>query len=287
MRRAAMQVRQAVLIIAVIAAGILLHTLGSQTLNEKRVARSGDMGLVVAMPVPVQLLMAGGDRYLAANVNVFRALMVDSANPDKAIVATQAKVQSAAAVFNPAHEDNYYLAAATLSWQGEVSSAQQILQSATMVRPHDMYPPFFYGFNQRWFLHDVIGGAKSIEQAAERTEGGNRQALQAMAARWYAKLDDSQEARNIVNAMVARTRDPALRMFLQRQAGRIEGLIVLKKAVAMFREKFSRAPTSLDELQKKNILDQLPVDPTGQGYGLDASGQPVFLAVQPPMKQGK
>jgi len=266
---------------ALLAVGLGLHTLGSRTLNSERNARQQDNGLNVALPVPVQLLLAGNDRYLAANINVFRTMMMDNARPDAATVATQARLQTSAAFFNPAHEDNYYIAAATLSWQDQVPAAQQVLKAAADARPTDLYPLFFYGFNQRWFLQDAAGAALAIEQAALRAEGNNRLSLQAMAARWYEKMDNSREALNIVSAMAKQARHPGLKEFLQQRAQRIEGLIALKEAVEQYRSQHGQAPRELADLLRAGILKKLPEDPTGLGFGLNKDGQPVLLTQQP------
>ena len=42
---------------------------------------------------------------------------------------------------NPAHEDNYYVATATLPWNGQVDAAQMILRRATLARQKDSQPP--------------------------------------------------------------------------------------------------------------------------------------------------
>lgn len=274
-----MKLRKEVLAIcALLAVGLGLHTAGSRTLNTERKARPQDNGLNVALPVPVQLLLAGNDRYLAANINVFRTMMMDNAHPDVATVATQARLQTIAAFFNPAHEDNYYIAAATLSWQNQVPAAQRVLKASADSRPADIYPLFFYGFNQRMFLQDTLGGAQAIEQAALRAKGNNRLSLQAMAARWYEKMDNSREALNMVSAMAKQTRHPGLKEFLQQRALRLEGLVALKEAVVQYRTQQGRSPVDLADLLRTGILKKLPEDPTGQGYGLDKEGQVILLA---------
>ncbi|MCB1942779.1 MAG: hypothetical protein KDI53_12195, partial [Candidatus Accumulibacter sp.] len=106
----------------------------------------------VAMPRFVQVLMAAGDRYLAANLDVFRALVVSAARMAADNYRILSIVQSDAGWLNPAHEDNYYLAAAILPWAGEISATQYILRMATEARPFDSGPPFFYAFNEMHFL---------------------------------------------------------------------------------------------------------------------------------------
>jgi len=80
----------------------------------------------VAMPRFVQVVMAAGDRFLAANLAVFRALVVSTATMSAENYRILGIVQSDAAWLNPAQEDNYYIAAAILPWAGEVAAAQYI-----------------------------------------------------------------------------------------------------------------------------------------------------------------
>ncbi|XZG70569.1 hypothetical protein ACTSKR_01565 [Chitinibacteraceae bacterium HSL-7] len=230
--------------------------------------------LNVALPLPVQLALASGDRYLAANINVFRAFMVESAHPDQSIVATQAKLQEQASFFNPAHEDNYYVAAATLAWQDHLDSAQSILFSAINSRPKDLYPPFYYGFNLRFFQKQNKEAARWIEVAASRADGANRQALTAMAARWYESGVEAIEGVRILQVMAASTKDIALHNFLLQRKQRLEGLISLRNAVHQYMLNTGRSPAMLQALVDSHILPSLPIDPTGIGYELDEHGIP-------------
>ncbi|QLG89667.1 hypothetical protein HQ393_16210 [Chitinibacter bivalviorum] len=267
--------KELICIITLLAIGLLLHSIGSVHLNQHRSVKTQDDNLTIAMPVEVQLLTSAGDRYLAANINVFRAIMV-SYQPDQITVNTQAKLQTEAATFNPAHEDNYYLAAATLSWQNAVPAAQQVLKRAMDHRQFDLYPPFYYGFNLRYFLHDTIGGARYIEEAAKRTNGGNQQALFAIAARWYEKAPDTQEAINIVRAMHKQSRDPALRKYLEQRISRLEGLATLKIAATQFIKLKKKPAKELSDFVNSGLLESIPLDPTGLGYEIDQQGTPIL-----------
>ncbi|TJZ77398.1 hypothetical protein [Chitiniphilus eburneus] len=240
--------------------------------------------LRVALPVPVQLVMTGGDRYLAANLNVFRAIMVTTKNPDPETVAVQAQLQQQASWFNPAHEDNYYLAAATLAWQGEAQAAQIVLHNATGGRPADMYPPFFYGFNQQYFFGDYAGAATSIRTAAERVEGNNKLALQAMAARWAENMDNPKQALNILHAMASQTAHAGLRGYLQSRAARVEGLLALRAAAESYRKRKGQPIHSLNDLVPSELAE-LPADPTNLGYAVNLQGVPILVTRRPAQTQ--
>lgn len=270
---------QGILLIAL--SGMALHSIGSWVLNKNRAARPASAEMSVALPIPAQLLLASGDRYLAANVNVFRAFMVDATTvPDVATITTQAKLQTTASIFNPAHADNYYLAAATLSWQGAVPTAQEVLLAAINGRPKDVYPGFYYAFNKKYFEHDIIGAAKALNQTALRAIGGDQQALTAMAARWSEHADDSNEALNIVRAMTKQTRDPALKKYLAQRAQRLEGLVTLQLAAKKYTLAKGKNLNNLDELIQAGFITTIPNDPTEQGYGLNEQGKPILLSAK-------
>ena len=85
--------------------------------------QSVNVEMQVALPLFVQVAMAAGDRFLAANIAAIRALWVDNFKMQKEEFKVLAKVQENVSWLNPGHEDNYYIAAAILPWNGEVEAA--------------------------------------------------------------------------------------------------------------------------------------------------------------------
>jgi hypothetical protein len=84
--------------------------------------------LLISLPRFAQVLMAGGDRYLAANLAGFRVLVADTGRMDARRLCGAGRLQRDIAWFNPAHEDNYYIAAAILPWNGQLDAAQYVLR---------------------------------------------------------------------------------------------------------------------------------------------------------------
>jgi hypothetical protein len=139
----------------------------------------------VALPLFVQVAMAGGDRYLAANASAIRALWTDNFKMKREEFAILAKVQEDVAWLNPGHEDNYYIAAAILPWYDEVDAAQRILARATVARRFDYQPAFYYAFNLLHFKGDAAGASAWMREAAEHLpEGQDRLQMQNLAAIW-------------------------------------------------------------------------------------------------------
>ncbi len=62
------------------------------------------------LPRLIQVVMAGGDRFLAGNLASIRALVADANRMTPDQIELLAKVHEDAAWMNPANEDNYYVA---------------------------------------------------------------------------------------------------------------------------------------------------------------------------------
>lgn len=220
----------------------------------------------VRLPVPVQVFMAMGDRYLASNFNVLRATVLSAGRHDRTTYAVLGQVQMDAAFLNPANEDNYYIASAILPWEGEVEAGQTVLRLATEARFTDPYPPFYYGFNQQYFLGDYIGAAKAAEVAAARVDGGARLSLLNIASKWYERVDDPHLAERTIQALIASTREPALREHLEKRIVRVRQLTGLREAATAYRQRFGRPPQTLDALREAGLIASLPEDPLGDGF---------------------
>ena len=195
----------------------------SQALREtERLEKQTEL-LRVRLPLPVQIAYSGGDAFLAANINVFRGMMVDAKVSEPETYRIQAQLQADAAWLNPWHEDNYYVGAAILPWNGQVDAAQYVLKQASMARAWDMWPPFFYAFNAMYFEHDMNQAGEWAELAAQR-HPTNAGALRDMAAKWYERGDDPVFALGILNAMHEQSRDDNFRRLLEARMQRLEGL---------------------------------------------------------------
>ena len=243
----------------------------------QKIPRASEKGLFsVAIPAPFQVLLSGGDRFLAANMGVFRALVVSSGDLDAETYQVLGQVQRDVALLNPAHEDNYYISQAILPWNGQLDADMFIQEQATAARTWDALPPFFLGFDKYYFRKNPLAGAKAVQIAAERSPPGNREALTAMAARWSEKGDDPRIAIGMIETLITNTRNTDLRKNLEARKQRLEGLAKLRDAAKLYIEKYSAVPTRLADLIGPGFLEKVPSDPLNQGYTVDANGVPVM-----------
>jgi len=231
----------------------------------------------VALPLFVQVFMAGGDRFLAANLGNVRALIADTARMQPDQYKVLAKVQVDASWLNPAHEDNYYIAAAILPWNGQVDAAQTALRRASIARPFDYQPSFLYAFNLLQFKGDPSSASAWLRNAAAKLpDEDERLLMENFAARWLDRTDDLELAATVVDSMAKQARRKDFRTYLQQRAQRLRDLLVLRKAAAAFAARTGRAPEALEQLVSSGVIPAVPIDPFGFGYTLDAEGLPVF-----------
>lgn len=247
--------------------------------------KNTDASMQVRLPPFVQVLLAGGDRYLAADINVLRSLVVEVGRATPQQYRVQAFLQADASWFNPRHEDNYYLANGTLSWSGQADAALYILQRASASRPFDWQPDFFRAAVLYMVKHDTLTAADILRQLAARVdEPGQKEFFASVAAVWYQRGYEPAQALLIIEGMAQRETSPRLKRNLQLQAQHLGGLVALQTAAQRYVQRYGHAPSSLEELRDRHLIAVLPSDPFGVGYTLSPEGVPVFNS-QVPRKQ--
>lgn len=222
----------------------------------------------VVVSAPVQLLLTGGDRFLAANIESIRAVATTSDNPEaaEANASFAIRARRVVAQLNPCHEDNYYQGNALLTWGGAVAEGNDLLKRATECRTWDEIPPFFYGFNQYFFLHDVEGARASLEIAAKRATdnaAGFRKFAIMLAA---GELKDDSAALDFLQQERAQTSDPKLQGMLDKRIARLQGLITLRAAQQRYEARFGQPLTNPQALIDSGELEAFPNDPLRIGY---------------------
>jgi hypothetical protein len=235
----------------------------------------------VALPRFVQVVMAAGDRYLAANMAGFRVLVAVDEKMREENYEIQGKLQSDVAWLNPAHEDNYYIAAAILPWNRQLDAAQYVLRRAIDARPRDWAPIFYFAFDLYHFQHEPLEAAQWLLKAAERASDENDQiALQNAAAKWFEKGYQPAMAAQVVDGIANQSRHSGFKKYLHLRAERMRQISRLEDSADKFHERFGRRISSLNELVDTGFLSQIPVDTLGLGFGVDVNGKPVFLSAQ-------
>lgn len=221
----------------------------------------------VVIAAPVLLVLFGGDRYLAANLETMRlaATGTDFGRTDTGYLV---RAQKEVAKLNPCHEDNYYLANGLLTWGGADRVGNEILRRAMNCRFWDELPAFFYGFNQAFFNKDVAEAGRALELAAQRATGnaaGFRKLAIMLRAEKFA--DEKLALEYLIRQRDAAGNDPKLQQMLDKRVVRIQGLVDLRQAQRRF-EAERGTLTSLQQLVDLGFISALPVDPMRLGYEL-------------------
>jgi hypothetical protein len=234
--------------------------------------------LATALPRFIQVAMSGGDRFLAANINVFRALVAATERMNRENFRVQGILQRDAAWLNPAHEDNYYIAAAILAWNNEVAAADDVLRSAEHARPFDPLPPFYLAFDHYHF-HKRSQEAISLMRiaAARSPDIKQRQAFEYIAARWTERREDTEVAIAMLRAMLVDAPTRRFRKHLELRIQRLEGVAALETAVGRYATTHGGRPASLDQLIVAGLIDAVPRDPLGGHYALDGGGNVLVI----------
>lgn len=234
------------------------------------------------LPLFVQVAMAGGDRYLAASLAAVRALVTETSRMAPDEYRTLAQVQADASWLNPAHEDNYYTAAAILPWEGQVDATLSILRRATLARPYDYQPPFYYAFYLVQFKNDALGAGEWARRSALRLSNPDeRLVMENFAARWLDKSQDLGTAVRIIEAMAAQARRKDFADYLRQRAQRLRDLDALRHGARRYLEQFGKPPAALQDLADAGLIAKMPVDPFGFGFAIGKDGVPQLLNSAP------
>lgn len=226
-----------------------------------------DQGPQVVVPAAVQVLLYGGDRFLAASVESVRA-----AASGRELEAGQGSYRLRAhrvvAQLNPCHEDNYWIGNAALSFGGASDMGSELLLRAIRCRYWDEMPPFLYGFNQRFFNSDGTKARRAFELAADRATNNAAAFRQIAIMVTVNAVKDAQAALAMLQSERAAVRDPKLRAMLDRRIERMHGLLVLRKARKDYEERFGTQLVDPAQLVQAGILHELPKDSMRIGYEL-------------------
>lgn len=260
--------------------GLMLFAWAVQNLREQPRVRVASE-IQVALPLFVQVGMSGGDRYLAANLATIRALITNTSAMTSDQFEILARVQEDASWLNPANEDNYYIAAAVLPWNGRIDEAQQILYRASVARPYDYQPAFLYAFNLFYFKGEIFPAAEWLRRAAEKLDDDEKLALQNIAAKWVDNSLDLDNAIGVVSGLAKQAKRKDFRLYLETRVERLRMLKMLRAKAALFRQQNGRGITSVDELVSSGLIKSLPQDPFNFGFDIDKRGEVVLRTSEP------
>jgi len=238
----------------------------SVSLQDRQSGVYQEQSAAIAISAPVQAIMYGGDRFLAANIEAIRAAA--SSTADEAQVF-RLRAHLEVSRLNPCHEDNYWIGNAALSWGGAEEEGFQLLRNAIRCRYWDEWPAFFYGFNQHFFRKNIDEARWAVELAAQRSKA-NAAAFRSFSIMLAAgDIDDVRLALEMIERERDQARDIKLKEMLNKRAIRLQGLLLLRDAQARYEQKFQRSLSDPVDLLSSKIIEAFPEDPLGVGYIFD------------------
>ena len=183
-----------------------------------------------------------------------------------------ASVLDTATELDPYFLDPYYFANAYLPWDaGMANEANRILKKGSRYREWDWVPPFFVGFNDFFFLKDDVNAADYIMEASRRP--GSNPMLASLASRLAYKGNRIETAILFLEEISRGLQEESMKKLYETRIRALRTVQVIEQSVAVFKKKFGRTPSNIGELVNRKILRQLPEDPYGGTYYLDADGQ--------------
>ena len=219
----------------------------------------------VVVPATAQVLLYGGDRFLAASIESVRAA-ASGHDFDGEKSNYRLRAHRVVSQLNPCHQDNYWIGNSSLSFGGAPDAGLELLGRASQCRFWDEMPPFLYGFNQKFFRLDSVKARKAVELAADRATTNAAGFRQVAILMTVSAVKDAQAATAMLIAERDASRDPKLREMLDKRILRMKGLVALRGAQRDYEAKVGKRLDDPQRLLTAGVLASFPQDPMGLGY---------------------
>jgi hypothetical protein len=149
-----------------------------------------------------------------------------------------------------------------MTWEGGmIRETNILLEKGTRYRDWDWLLPFYAGFNSFFFLHDNTKAADFLVTASQRP--GPAEQLVSLASRLSYKAKKTENAIIFLEAIAIKTEDDLLKKSYETRIRALQARLFLERAVSAYKEKFGKAPVSLQRMIEKGILKEIPKDPYG------------------------
>jgi hypothetical protein len=173
---------------------------------------------------------------------------------------------------DPRFMHTYMLAEGWLPWDAEmVDETQDILRTAAASRPWDWQPLHLIGFNAYYFLDRPGEAGKIFLEAAKIPHAPPFLAI--LGGRLAMKGEETEAAITLMESMLANKseEDEGYQAMMDRLQA-LRGVWNIEFASLEFSRMFNRRPKTVGELVESNLLKELPDNPYGDDYCIDAHG---------------
>jgi hypothetical protein len=270
--------RSLVIAIALLLAAVLhVLSLGKAAEAMKTLPKDEEQSFV--LPSPLLKIAALEFRGLASDIFFFESMMfIGGAQQRKETPRIKdwewrgwAKSINASTDLDPYFFDPYYYVNAFLPWDAHMAAeANIILEKGSRYRDWDWMLPFFIGFNNFFFLQDENKAAEFLMEASRR---GGDPMYASIASRLAFKENRTETAIYFLEEIARKSDDNNVKKRFETRIRALRSIVVLEKAVSLFKKKYGKFPARIDELVGKDIISKIPRDPYGGNYFVDRDGK--------------
>jgi hypothetical protein len=182
---------------------------------------------------------------------------------------------------DPQYDYAYYVGGVVLTNLANRTDLSNRLLGACSESGH-MEPAFLLGYNYYFILGDAARGADYMAAAAKLPGGPSY--LPGLASRMYAEASSPEVALQLLRALWLQTQDQEMRDVLENRAKEIiieRDVQALEAARDAYRDKHGRLPKALNDLVISGEVRQIPDEPFGGAYNLDAQTGEVSSSSHP------
>lgn len=184
---------------------------------------------------------------------------------------------------DPYFYDPYYFGEAQLTWGANmIKEANTLLDKGSKYRDWDWMLPFFIGFNHFYFLQENDKASEYLMTASKRPGGSSMFAN--LAIRLAYKGRRTENAIVFIEQMLKEEKNESVRKDFETRLEALKGILLLERAVSLYKDRFGIAPFSLNDLITAGIIAQLPEDPYGGDFYIDTEGSIKTTSDLRPMK---
>lgn len=184
---------------------------------------------------------------------------------------------------DPYFLDPYYFGEANLAWEGNmIKETNALLEKGRRHRDWDWMLPFFIGFNHFYFLQENDKASEYLMEASKRPDASPM--LSSLASRLAYKGNRTENAIIFLRQILKDTTDGRLKKEYETRLTTLEKILFLEKAVTVYKERFAKAPSKLDDLLAARAIRTVPEDPYGGRFYIDTEGSIKTTSDLRPMK---
>lgn len=181
------------------------------------------------------------------------------------------KTIETAVKLDPYNMDAYYFAQSAFTWEvGRARDVNALLDYGMRYRTEDWHLPYFAGFNAAFFLQEYDQAAQYMERAAQLSD---QPLLASLASRYFYEAGRTELGIAYLQGMIEQEHDPQQKRAYELRLEALVATSTIETALTEWRQLHNDDPQNISELHSTGLLAQVPHDPYGGEFFLDAEGR--------------